>query len=75
MHKEAPKMDRIGWANLEEVSCLSTFSPKGLDKAGKLKEAPCLSTFSDKNYKNLPLLFFSWKIPTGFVIIWVQFGL
>ena len=64
MLEEAPKMDRVGWVNLEEVPCLSTFSPKGLDKAGKLEEAPYLSTFSDKHYKNLPLLFYSWKIPT-----------
>ena len=58
MPEEAQKMDRIGWVNLEEVLCLSTFSPKGLDKAGKLEEAPYLSTFSDKYYKNLPLLFY-----------------
>jgi len=48
----------------ERAPCLSTFSPKGLDKVGKPKRAPCLSTFSDKHYKNLPFLFYSWKIPT-----------
>ena len=64
MPEEAPKMDRVGRLNLEEVPYLSTFLSKGLDKAGKLERAPCLSTFSDKHYKNLPFLFYSWKIPT-----------
>jgi len=61
MPEETPKMDRVGRLNLEEVPYLSIFSPKGLDKAGKLERALCLSTFSDKHYKNLPFLFYSWK--------------
>jgi len=64
MPEEAPKMDRVGRLNLKEVPYLSTFSPKGLDKASKLERTPCLSTFSNKHYKNLPFLFYSWKIPT-----------
>ena len=66
MPEEAPKLDRVGRLNLEEVLHLSTFSPKGLDRVDKLERAPCLSIFSDKHYKNLPFLFYSWKIPTKY---------
>ena len=64
MPEVAPKMDRVGRLNLKEAPYLFTFLPKRLDKTTKLERAPYLSTFLDKHYKNLPFLFYSWKIPT-----------